>query len=52
MTGLKEGDKAPDFRGVIENGSEVSLANYSGKKLVLYFILRIIHQVALLKLVI
>ncbi|MBI34490.1 MAG: thioredoxin-dependent thiol peroxidase [Flavobacteriales bacterium] len=37
MTGLKEGDKAPDFRGVIENGSEVSLANYSGKKLVLYF---------------
>ncbi len=37
MTGLKEGDKAPDFKGVIENGSEVSLANYLGKKLVLYF---------------
>ena len=34
---LMVGDKAPDFRGVIENGSEVSLANYSGKKLVLYF---------------
>ena len=37
MTRLKEGDKAPDFKGVIENGSEVSLANYLGKKLVLYF---------------
>lgn len=37
MTRLKEGDKAPDFRGVIENGSEVSLSDYIGKKLVLYF---------------
>ncbi len=37
MTELKEGDKAPDFKALIENGSEVSLANYLGKKLVLYF---------------
>jgi len=37
MTKLKEGDKAPDFRGFIESGSEVWLSNYRGKKLVLYF---------------
>jgi peroxiredoxin Q/BCP len=37
MTKLKEGDKAPDFRGFIESGSEVSLSNFKGKKLVLYF---------------
>lgn len=37
MTNLKEGDKAPDFKGVIENGSEVKLSDYKGKKLVLYF---------------
>ena len=37
MTELKEGDSAPEFKGVIENGTEVSLSNYSGKKLVLYF---------------
>jgi peroxiredoxin Q/BCP len=37
MTKLKEGDKAPNFRGFIENGSEVSLSDYNGKKLVLYF---------------
>jgi|TARA_B110000483_G_scaffold187548_1_gene222220 peroxiredoxin Q/BCP len=37
MTELKEGDKAPEFKGVIENGTSVSLADYKGKKLVLYF---------------
>lgn len=37
MTTLKEGDKAPDFRGVDENGNKLSLADYSGKKLILYF---------------
>jgi len=37
MTELKEGDKAPEFKGVIENGTPVSLADYKGKKLVLYF---------------
>ena len=37
MTELKEGDIAPDFRGVIENGREIQLSDYKGKKLVLYF---------------
>jgi thioredoxin-dependent peroxiredoxin len=37
MTELKEGDKAPEFEGIIENGTSVSLADYKGKKLVLYF---------------
>jgi peroxiredoxin Q/BCP len=37
MTGLKEGDKAPDFKGVIENGNKVKLSDYKGKKLILYF---------------
>lgn len=34
---LKVGDKAPDFVGKIENGTSVSLSDYKGKKLVLYF---------------
>lgn len=37
MTTLNEGDKAPDFSGVDENGNKLSLADYSGKKLILYF---------------
>ena len=37
MTHLKEGDKAPDFKGVDQNGNTVSLADFSGKKVVLYF---------------
>lgn len=37
MTTLKEGDKAPNFSGVDENGNKLSLADYSGKKLILYF---------------
>ncbi len=37
MTHLKEGDKAPDFSGVDQNGHPVSLADYKGKKLILYF---------------
>lgn len=37
MTHLNEGDKAPDFSGVLSNGKSVSLADYAGKKLVLYF---------------
>lgn len=36
-TGLKAGDKAPDFKGKDENGKIVSLKNFAGKKLVLYF---------------
>ena len=37
MTKLKTGDKAPDFKGKDQNGSEVCLQDYKGKKLVLYF---------------
>ena len=37
MTTLKEGDKAPDFKVINELGDEMSLADFSGKKLVLYF---------------
>lgn len=34
---LKEGEKAPAFSGTDQNGRKVSLADYKGKKLVLYF---------------
>lgn len=34
---LKEGMKAPAFSGVDQQGKKVSLADYKGKKLVLYF---------------
>jgi len=37
MTHLKTGDPAPDFHGVDETGAPVSLANFKGKKLVLFF---------------
>ena len=37
MTTLNEGDKAPDFSGVDENGNKLSLADFFGKKLILYF---------------
>lgn len=37
MTILKEGDKAPAFKGKDQNGKTVSLADYKGKKIVLYF---------------
>ncbi len=37
MTHLKEGDNAPDFTGVDQNGNPVSLSDFKGKKLILYF---------------
>lgn len=37
MTTLKPGDKAPAFKAKNEHGEFVSLADYKGKKLVLYF---------------
>lgn len=37
MTHLKKGDKAPDFVGKDENGNDVKLSDYKGKKLALYF---------------
>ncbi len=37
MITLKEGDKAPSFTGTDQNGKKVSLTDFEGKKLVLYF---------------
>ncbi|MEO6671371.1 MAG: thioredoxin-dependent thiol peroxidase [Ferruginibacter sp.] len=37
MTGLTEGTKAPAFKAKDQNGKEISLADYKGKKVVLYF---------------
>jgi len=37
MTTLKAGDTAPDFSAPDQTGETRSLADYSGKKLVLYF---------------
>lgn len=34
---LKEGDKAPAFSVTADEGQNVSLADYRGKNLVLYF---------------
>ena len=36
-TPLKPGDPAPDFEGVTTDGKRVSLKDYRGKKLVMYF---------------
>lgn len=36
-TSLRPGDQAPDFEGVTTDGRKVSLADYRGKRLVLYF---------------
>jgi peroxiredoxin Q/BCP len=37
MITLKDGDNAPTFTGDDQNGKKISLADYKGKKLVLYF---------------
>ncbi len=37
MIQLKEGDKAPFFEGIDQDGKKISLNDFSGKKLVLYF---------------
>ena len=37
MIQLKEGLKAPDFEGIDQNGKEVKLSDFTGKKVVLYF---------------
>lgn len=36
-THLNEGDKAPNFLGLDQNGIKVSLKDYAGKKLVVFF---------------
>lgn len=37
ITHLKAGDKAPDFKAKDQNGNLISLKDFKGKKLVLYF---------------
>jgi len=34
---LEQGDKAPDFSATADDGETVSLSDYRGKNLVLYF---------------
>ena len=37
MSTLKEGDKAPNFTATDQNGKTVSLSDYKGKNVILYF---------------
>ncbi|MEL6358283.1 MAG: thioredoxin-dependent thiol peroxidase [Bacteroidota bacterium] len=37
MTTLQAGDPAPDFQGITDAGTTVSLSDFAGKKLVLFF---------------
>lgn len=37
MTHLNPGDPAPDFTGTLHDGTTVSLSNYAGKQLILFF---------------
>ena len=37
MTTLQIGDKAPDFKSINQDGNSVSLSDFEGKKLVLFF---------------
>ena len=37
MTTLQIGDQAPDFQSINQDGNAVSLSDFSGKKLVLFF---------------
>jgi peroxiredoxin Q/BCP len=37
MVTLKEGNNAPAFKGIDQNGNKISLADYKGKKVVLFF---------------
>jgi thioredoxin-dependent peroxiredoxin len=37
MVPLKVGDKAPDFSGINQDGNKISLSDFRGKKLILYF---------------
>jgi len=46
MTTLQKGDKAPSFSGVDQDGKTHQLADYAGKKLVVFSTQKQIHQVA------
>ena len=37
MTTITEGDKAPNFKGIDQNGNPISLTDFKGKKVILYF---------------
>ncbi len=37
MITLQKGDKAPGFTGINQNGDEISLDSFAGRKLILYF---------------
>ncbi len=37
MSKLSAGDKAPDFKGKNQDGKDIHLSDYLGKKLILYF---------------
>ncbi|WP_369427756.1 thioredoxin-dependent thiol peroxidase [Membranihabitans maritimus] len=37
MTKLNTGEKAPDFSGIDQNGNNISLKDFQGKKLALFF---------------
>ena len=37
MGNLKEGNKAPDFAGTIQNGDTIKLSDFKGGKVILYF---------------
>ncbi len=37
MSLLKEGDKAPNFTGINQDGNNISLSDFLGKKVILYF---------------
>ncbi|RLD91694.1 MAG: hypothetical protein DRJ09_00355 [Bacteroidetes bacterium] len=37
MTSLQEGDKAPGFSGIDQNKNKISLHDFKGKKIILYF---------------
>lgn len=37
MAFLSKGEKAPDFKGLNQNGETISLENFKGKKVILYF---------------
>ena len=37
MVQIKEGSKAPSFSGVDQNGKELSLTDFTGRKIILYF---------------
>jgi peroxiredoxin Q/BCP len=37
MLQLKEGIKAPPFKGIDQNGNKITLDDFKGKKLILYF---------------